>query len=125
MIETVAGVQNVEEIAAVPGVDALLVGPSDIAVTHGLPADPDVRAPEHARLVRSVVAAGARHGVVSGLVCGSMETARRWADEGMRLLNVGSDLDWMASGARAQVAAAKESLSWRGARATSSPAAAG
>lgn len=113
MIETVAGVENVEKIAAVAGVDALLVGPSDIAVVHGLTADPDVRAPEHARLVRKVVDAAAAHGIVSGLVCGSMDTARRWAEEGMRLLNVGSELSWMATGARAQIEEARRVLSWR------------
>jgi 4-hydroxy-2-oxoheptanedioate aldolase len=112
MIETVAGVENVGEIAAVPGVDALLVGPSDIAVVHGLAADPDVRTPEHARLVRRVVDAARSHGIVSGLVCGSMDTAHRWAEEGMRLLNVGSELSWMASGARSQVEEAHRLLGW-------------
>lgn len=112
MIETVAGVENVDAIAAVPGVDVLLVGPSDIAVVHGLAADPDVRTPEHARLVRRVVDAADGHGIASGLVCGSMETARHWAGQGMRMLNVGSELSWMASGARTQIEEARRTLPW-------------
>ena len=37
MIETVGAVEAVEDIAAVDGVDALFVGPSDLALAHGMP----------------------------------------------------------------------------------------
>ncbi len=37
MIETVEAVENVEKIAATPGVDALYIGPADLSITLGLP----------------------------------------------------------------------------------------
>jgi 4-hydroxy-2-oxoheptanedioate aldolase len=39
-IETAAGVEHVEEVAAVPGVDGLLVGPADLSFALGTPLDP-------------------------------------------------------------------------------------
>ncbi len=39
MIETRQGLDNLEEIAAVPGVDVLLVGPSDLSINLGVPLD--------------------------------------------------------------------------------------
>jgi 4-hydroxy-2-oxoheptanedioate aldolase len=108
MIETREGLRNVDEIAAVPGIDGLLVGPSDLAVTHDLTAGTEA----HADLVRQVISAGAGHGVAVGTVCGDLETARRWAGEGMRFLTVGSDLGWMASAAKADVEQAREVLPW-------------
>ena len=37
MIETGSGLANVEEIAAVDGVSALYVGPSDLSIALGMP----------------------------------------------------------------------------------------
>ncbi|KAI1339464.1 HpcH/HpaI aldolase [Xylariaceae sp. FL0016] len=41
MIETVEGVKNVEEIAAVPGIDALLIGCADLCMELGIPGQYD------------------------------------------------------------------------------------
>lgn len=38
-IETVQGVENAEEIAAVEGLDMLLIGPSDLSIALGVPGD--------------------------------------------------------------------------------------
>lgn len=76
MIETADGVAAVDEILAVPGVDAVYVGPNDLAITHG---------------------------VVPGIHCGSVDTARRWRDRGFRMLNVTSDAVFMRTGASAVV----------------------
>jgi 4-hydroxy-2-oxoheptanedioate aldolase len=108
MIETREGLRNAEEIAAVPGVDGLLIGPSDLAITH----DTSAGADEHTSLIRQVLAAGAGHGVAVGNVCGDLESARRWAGEGMRFVTVGSDLGWLATGANADAAAARSVLPW-------------
>lgn len=113
MIETQAGLRNVREIAAVPGVDVLLVGPSDLAVTHGLTAGAYAGTDEHDALLRQVISAGSERGVAVGNVCGDLESARRWAEEGMRFLTVGSDLGWMASGVRTGVEQARARLPWR------------
>jgi 4-hydroxy-2-oxoheptanedioate aldolase len=99
MIETVAGVAAADEIVSVPGVDAVYVGPNDLAVTHGMSPSADTFGGEHAQVVERVLAACQRHGVTAGIHCGSVETARRWRERGFRMFNVTSDGIFMRAGA--------------------------
>lgn len=61
-IETVAGVENVDAIAAVPGVDMLFIGPNDLAqsLLGYVPARGDE--PEFVAAIDKIVAAGRKHG---------------------------------------------------------------
>jgi 4-hydroxy-2-oxoheptanedioate aldolase len=95
MIETAAGVEAMDETLSVPGVDAVYVGPNDLAVSHGLAPSATVDDAEHAQLVQTILAGCQRHGVVAGIHCGSVETARRWREAGFRMLNVLSDAVFM------------------------------
>lgn len=108
MIETADGVAAADEIVAVPGVDAVYVGPNDLAITHGMQPSADAFTDEHAELVTRVLAACQRHGVVPGIHCGSVDTARRWRDRGFRMLNVTSDAVFIRTGASAVVKALAE-----------------
>ena len=101
MIETAQALDRVDEILSVPGIDAVYVGPNDLAVSNGLPPDGNVTLAEHAELVLRVRDACARHGVVAGIHCGSVEAARRWRDEGFRMLNVNSDAVFLRTNAQA------------------------
>jgi 4-hydroxy-2-oxoheptanedioate aldolase len=101
MIETADGLARVDEILSVPGIDAVYVGPNDMAVTHGMPPDSDARDPRHRGLIRGVLEACIRHGVVPGIHCGSVETAAAWREEGFRMLNVNSDAVFLRQGAQA------------------------
>lgn len=99
MIETVEGVDNVEEIAAVEGVDALLVGTTDMAAELGIPGQlghPKLRA-----VLDKVYAACARHGKHPG-VGGVYDEAlmREYVLKGARLILSGSDLAFLMAGAR-------------------------
>jgi 4-hydroxy-2-oxoheptanedioate aldolase len=66
-VETTLGLNNIEEIAAVEGVDGLFIGPADLAASMGHPGDPD--APEVCAAVldgiRRIVAAGKAAGVLT------------------------------------------------------------
>src|SRR5207249_5287298 len=105
MIETAAGLAAADEILAVPGVDAVYVGPSDLAVTHGLQPGGDSRADEQARPIEAVLAACQRRGVVAGIHCGSPEIAQHWRERGFRMLNVASDAVFLRQQASAVVRA--------------------
>src|SRR5262249_2259423 len=72
--ETAAGAAAADEIVSVPGIDAVYVGPNDLAVTHGINPSADAFNDEHARIVESVLAACRRHGVTPGIHCGSIDT---------------------------------------------------
>jgi 4-hydroxy-2-oxoheptanedioate aldolase len=99
MIETVAGVDAADEIAAVPGVDAVYVGPNDLAVTHGMSPSADTFDERHAEVIERILAACQRRGVVPGIHCGSVDTALRWRERGFRMFNVTSDAIFMRTGA--------------------------
>ena len=64
-IETVLGVENVDKIAAVEGIDMLLVGPADISCSFGFPGD--VMNEKELAAIEKVVAACKSHGKLFGL----------------------------------------------------------
>jgi 4-hydroxy-2-oxoheptanedioate aldolase len=92
MIETVEGVENMDEIMAVEGVDAIYVGPSDLGLTHGMTTS---QSPEpgsaHDRLILDILAACNRNNVVPGIHTDSIETALRRREAGFRMITVMSD----------------------------------
>jgi len=98
MIETPAAVENAEAIAAVPGVDALLVGTNDLCMEMGIPGKVD--APEVVAAQQRVVDACRAHGKHAGLG-GVYEPSlmSRYIDMGMRFVLCGSDLSFMMAGA--------------------------
>jgi 4-hydroxy-2-oxoheptanedioate aldolase len=91
MIETVEAVKRADEILAVPGVDAVFVGPNDLAVSAGLESSYEGRDPEHRRLIEAVAKSAKAHGVVAGIMCGSAEVAAQWYKAGYQMLALESD----------------------------------
>lgn len=87
MIETMGGVAALPDILAVDGVDAIFVGPSDLALSAGLPVtaqhadSPDRAAYED--LLRSVVGPTTDRGLPVGIYCASAEHAHRFRALGM------------------------------------------
>jgi 4-hydroxy-2-oxoheptanedioate aldolase len=99
MVETVEAMANLDEILAVPGVDGVYVGPNDLGITHGFKPDATAGAPEHRRLIETILAACVRHGVTAGIHCSGPETAIRWREAGFRMINVDNDAVFLRGGA--------------------------
>lgn len=74
MIEDAQGVAAAEQIAAVPGVDGLFVGPADLAVALGRPGEQNE--PEVQQVIRSVHDAARRSGVAVVSITGDPAGAR-------------------------------------------------
>jgi len=107
MVETRAGVDAVEEIAAVDGVDGVLVGPSDLALSLGggpaaTLADPLVR--PHAE---RVVAACAAAGVAVGAVTPGPDHVAAYLDVGCTLVSAYRDVQGMTAAATAALTQAR------------------
>lgn len=86
MIESESAVKNIRDIAAVPGIGGLFVGPSDLAFSLGVPlGDPAVEA-----AIETIAAAAKEADVPLGTLCGEGEVEKRLA-QGFRFLAVGSD----------------------------------
>jgi 4-hydroxy-2-oxoheptanedioate aldolase len=100
MIETVEAVGRIDEILAVPGVDAVFVGPNDLAVSAGFPPSANPTEPEHLHLIISILKASQKQDLVAGIACGSAALARRWRDEGFRMLALPSDISLLAGAAQ-------------------------
>ena len=99
MVETPVAVENVEAIAAVPGVDSVLVGTNDLCTEMGIPgAVGDARIQE---IMERVVAACRAHGKHPGLG-GVYEPPlmERYIRMGMRLILCGNDLTMMMAAAQ-------------------------
>ncbi|MEM7428487.1 MAG: aldolase/citrate lyase family protein [Pseudomonadota bacterium] len=82
LIETVAGIENVDAIAALDGVDCLWIGHFDLSLSLGIPGEFDN--PKFAAAVDAVIAAAQKHNKSLGRLVGSVE-------EGAALFNQGYD----------------------------------
>ncbi len=89
-IETVAGVEAVEEIAAVPGVDVLWVGQFDLTLSMGIPAAFDN--PRFPEALERVAAAAKANGKIAGAMCLSVEDGRLWLERGFSMIAYWGDL---------------------------------
>ena len=104
MIETVEAVDAIEAILDVPGVCGVYVGPSDLALSMGLPPTFDNDAPEIMAVYRRIVEAASKRGRFAGIHCLSADYAVRMASEGFRFMTVGSDATLMTAAAQEAVA---------------------
>ena len=100
MIETPKAVENAEAIAAVPGIDCLLIGSSDLSMELGIPGETG-----HAKIqaaVDKVVAACKKHGKWPGMGGAYAEDLLKlYTGKGMKLVLAGNDLPMLTSAARA------------------------
>lgn len=103
MIETRAALENLDDIASVPGLDALYVGPSDLGASLGFPPRFDPEEPEILRAIDAVLDAARDRGLVAGIHTGSVAYASRMIEKGFRFVTVLSDARFIAAGARATV----------------------
>jgi 2-keto-3-deoxy-L-rhamnonate aldolase RhmA len=106
MIETPEAIDRVEEIAAVPGFDVLLVGANDLCMEMGIPGQLD-----HPRLgeafERTVAAsrANGKHAGLGGVY--DPPLIQRYLAMGFRLVLAGSDLSFMLGAAKARASAVR------------------
>ncbi len=99
MLETPTAIANVDAIAAVPGIDAVMIGTNDLCAEmgiHGEYADPRI-----AEAYRKVIAACRKHGKFPGM--GGVyerELMAQFVGLGMRFILSGHDLSFLMTGAR-------------------------
>jgi 4-hydroxy-2-oxoheptanedioate aldolase len=97
-IESRKGLENVAEIAAVDGVDALFIGPSDLAASLGHLGNP--LHPEVTTAIDTAYAAIAAAGKPAGIFALSPDHARASFAQGFAFASVGTDIGLMIRGAQ-------------------------
>jgi 4-hydroxy-2-oxoheptanedioate aldolase len=98
-------VECVEEIAAVPGVDLLFVGPADLSLSYGVPFEW-----EHPLLqsaIDRVAGAARKAGKWWGIPTGSPEEAQSMINRGASLVTAGNDHEFLIQGFRSAFAGIK------------------
>lgn len=96
MIEQEEAVNNIEEIASVPGIDVLYIGPADLSFSLGVGGQMSHPSVEEA--IQKVLAVGKRHNLIVGLPGGSTESINRRIREGFRFFQSPSDLGLLRRG---------------------------
>ena len=89
-IESLQGLENVEAIAKVEGVDGLFIGPSDLSVAMGHFCQP--MHPEVQEAMQRIIAAGKAAGKSVGIIAAVEEQARMYLEMGVNFVAVGADL---------------------------------
>lgn len=88
-IETAHGLENVEQIGAVPGIDCLWVGLFDLTSSLGIPGQ--LEHPDVVAALKRVVDVCQRNGKIPGLLATSVPEARTQLARGFRLVAYGGD----------------------------------
>ena len=90
MIESVAAVERLDEICAIPGIDALFVGPNDLTVSMGIPEERDN--PEFVDMLQRIIDTADKHDIPAGAHFSRLSHARRLIEQGARFIPYSSDL---------------------------------
>ena len=101
-IETPTAVASAGEIASVPGIDALFVGPADLSASHGRFGAYDDPVVE--RAVDETIAAANDAGVPVGTLATSEALIDHWTDAGYDFVIVGTDIGFLTAGADRAIA---------------------
>ena len=95
-IEDHKSLSNVEEIASVPGVDMLMLGPGDFSILSGIPGQFDHPLVQEAQ--QRVIEAAKSAGIHWAATCGSAAQAKKYVEQGARMIFYGCDLVMVKQG---------------------------
>ena len=101
-IETKKGVDAIDDILGTGVVDLVFIGQDDMSISVGAPGDH--HDPRHVAAVKRVADSARRHNVFFGLFAPSIDSAKRWIDEGAIFFEAADELMLIDQGARAAVA---------------------
>ena len=105
-IESAAGVEHAEEIAAVEGIDLLFIGHSDLTMDYGC--YKDFANPRIKEAEKRILAAAARYGKTAGMVLRPGMDLRDYASTCMKFICIGTDLGLMQSAFRTSLKSVPE-----------------
>jgi len=89
-IESAGGIDAIDDIAAVPGVDGIFIGPSDLSASLGYMGNPNH--PEVQRVIKHLFDRARAAGKAVGTLAPVQADAQRYLDMGMHFVAVGTDV---------------------------------
>jgi 4-hydroxy-2-oxoheptanedioate aldolase len=109
MVETLAAVEATPAIAAVEGLDAIFVGPWDLALSAGLPPSAQLEDPDYEQLLRRVVAPCRERGLPVGIYCATPAHVHHFRRLGFTFFALMSEAAMLHAAATANLIAAQAS----------------
>jgi 2-keto-3-deoxy-L-rhamnonate aldolase RhmA len=97
VVEDTSALEQIDEIAATPGIDVLFIGTSDLSFSLGLRGRQDE--PKLRAAVAKIAAAAKKHGKILGRPALTSADVRQFQRQGFLFFMTGSDLGFMAMGA--------------------------
>jgi len=88
--ESKSAIERIDELAAVPGLDAIMIGPADLSISLGIPGQVDH--PDFVRSVERVAKACKARGIASGMFVGDPERIKAYLRLGLGLFSCGGDI---------------------------------
>lgn len=110
-IEDTVAIENLDEILAVDGIDALYIGPADLSASMGLFGQQEH--PDFLAAVKTVSSKCEVAGMPLGFDTRDSDHLADLANQGFQLLTLGSDIDYLISGATSLAAEIKDKLGSR------------
>ena len=104
MIETAEGIAKMEEIISTPGLDAVYIGPTDLALSLGLAPVMDNDDPKHVATVNKILETCRKHKVVAAMHTGSAKYTQRYIDQGFQMVMLVNERLAMQNYVKAEVA---------------------
>jgi 2-keto-3-deoxy-L-rhamnonate aldolase RhmA len=102
MLESAEGIANVDEIAAVEGIDALIIGASDLSARLGVPGQ--AMSPPMQASFEALIAAARRHGKIAGFAgIGDEAAQRNYIARGANFVQCGTDIQFLQRAASDRV----------------------
>ena len=96
-IESRAGLNHIDEILSVPGVDIMYIGTYDLSVSLGYPCQFDH--PEIVAAYERLFGAAKEHGKILGMGAMNFQDAKPWIKKGVRFIETSGEIGFIASGA--------------------------
>lgn len=97
-IESKKGIENLEEISKIEGVDALFIGPADLSASYDHLGDTDH--PEIEQVIQEALETIRKNGKVAGILALHENEVQAYADQGANFIGIGVDLLMLASAVR-------------------------
>ena len=97
-IETRGGLENLDALLKVPGLDAIFIGPLDLSISLGIPGE--FQHPVFTQAVDEIIRKSRAAGIVVGLMC-APEAAPAYTRMGAHLVAIGADFTLLQSAAQA------------------------
>lgn len=112
--ESIEGVNNIEEIAALPGVDGVFIGTGDLSLEMGIKFKADssanhtVDSPEMVAAIDKILQACLKNGKIPGIVTASAEDTAKRVKQGFQFVTCMNDLGFFCSRTRRHLKSIRE-----------------